>query len=62
MIDCGKVKLHFQKYKAGSVILRSGDPCNELTFLLKGEIMLESTDKDNNFVLKEFQLAPDLVS
>jgi len=57
----GKVKLHFQKYKAGSVILRSGDPCNELTFLLKGEIMLESTDKDNNFVLKEFQSAPDLV-
>jgi len=57
----GKVKLHFQKYKAGSVIFRSGDSCNNLTFLLKGELMLESTDTDNNFVLKEFEEAPDLV-
>ncbi len=57
----GKVKLHFQKYKAGSVILRSGDPCNNLTFLLKGELMLESTDMDNKFVLKEHEEAPDLI-
>jgi len=56
-----KSEIAFQKYKAGSVILRSGDLVMKLTFLLKGEIMLESTDKDNNFVLKEFQSAPDLV-
>ena len=57
----GKVKFHFQKYKAGSVIYRRGDFCNDLTFLLKGELMLESTDKENNFILKEFEDAPDLV-
>jgi hypothetical protein len=39
----GKVKLHFQKFKAGSVIQMKGYFCNDLTFLLKGELMLEST-------------------
>ncbi|WP_321518857.1 Crp/Fnr family transcriptional regulator [uncultured Bacteroides sp.] len=57
----GKVKLHFQKFKAGSVVRMRGYFCNDLTFLLKGELMLESTDKNNNFVIKEFQEAPSLV-
>jgi len=57
----GKVKLHFQKYRAGSVIFKRGDICDSLTFLLKGELMMESSDKDNNFVLKEFEEAPALI-
>jgi cAMP-binding proteins - catabolite gene activator and regulatory subunit of cAMP-dependent protein kinases len=57
----GKVKLHFQKFKAGSVIFKKGDSCNDLAFLLKGELMLETTDEKTNFVLKEYQEAPDLV-
>lgn len=57
----GKVKLHFQKFKAGSVVFKKGDPCSNLVFLLKGELMIESSDADNNFVLKEFAEAPALI-
>ena len=33
-----KVKLHFLKYKAGDVIMESRSSCDQLIFLLKGEI------------------------
>lgn len=57
----GKVKLHFQKFKAGSVIFKKGDLCNQLVFLLKGELMIESDDLSGNFVLKEFSDVPGLI-
>lgn len=57
----GKVKLHFQKFKAGSVIFKKGDLCNQLVFLLKGELMIESDDSSGSFVLKEFSDVPGLI-
>ena len=34
----GKVKLSFTKHKAGEVIVKAGDTCSQLIFVLKGEI------------------------
>lgn len=34
----GKVKLNFTKHKVGEVIVKAGDTCSQLIFVLKGEI------------------------
>ena len=36
----GKVKLSFTKHKAGEVIVKAGDTCSQLIFVLKGEIFI----------------------
>ncbi len=57
----GKVKLHFLKYKLGNVIFKSGDSCNDLIFLLKGKLKVESKGESMNFIMKEFVDAPSLI-
>lgn len=57
----GKVKLHFSKHKAGEKIIRQGNKCNELIFLLKGEIMSESNTTDIPFSYCEFFNAPYVI-
>lgn len=49
----GKVKLHFNKYKAGDLIAKSGTPCSKLVFLLNGEIESEFTPTNNLFTYAE---------
>lgn len=49
----GKVKLHFRKYDADETILRQGDSCTHLVFLLKGEIIAQSEDKEGSYTLSE---------
>lgn len=57
----GKVELHFTKHKQGETLIKSGETCDKLTFLLKGELIMESKSFDNNFVLKEYMAAPMLI-
>ncbi len=56
-----KVKIHFSKYKSGDVILKKGETCNRLVFLLNGTIQAESSDKENVFSLYEKIQAPFLI-
>lgn len=56
-----KVKLHFTKYKAGETILQAGQPCNQLLFLLKGEIAATTTPPHHIYTLTEYFQAPYLV-
>ena len=56
-----KVKLHFTKHKAGEVIVKSGTPCNQLIFLLKGELSLQTTSKDDLFTFIEHMEAPYVI-
>ncbi len=56
-----KVKLNFTKYKAGDVILKSGMPCTQLVFLLKGEASSETVSHDGSFVFTEHLAAPHLI-
>lgn len=56
-----KVKLHFTRHKAGEVILSRGTPCDQLIFLLKGEIAAETTSKDDSFTLIEHMVAPQVI-
>mgnify|MGYP001084075398 CR=1 FL=1 len=56
-----KVKIHFYKRKAGDTIVRKGQSCNELVFLLNGSLMSETSDRDNLYVLYEEIAAPCLL-
>lgn len=57
----GKVKLHFTKHKTGEIIAVAGECCNQLVFLLKGEISSCTTSPDNTYSLIEYLQAPCLL-
>ncbi|MBP6065924.1 Crp/Fnr family transcriptional regulator [Bacteroides sp.] len=56
-----KVKLHFTKYKAGESILKSGTACDQLIFLLKGEVSSMTTSQDGAFTIIEHAEAPYVI-
>lgn len=56
-----KVKLHFIKHKIGETIIESGSPCEQLCFLLKGEISIITTSKENIYTVVEHIEAPYLI-
>lgn len=56
-----KVKIYFSRHKSGDIILRKGETCNKLVFLLNGTIQAESSDKKNVFSLYETIQAPFLI-
>lgn len=56
-----KVKLEFNSYKAKEKIIKSGDSCNKLHFLLKGEMQMSTTSADGKYVITETMKAPCLI-
>ena len=56
-----KVKLQFAKWKAGTTIARRDDPCNQIIFLLKGEISATTPAAENLYQCVEHYEAPYLV-
>lgn len=56
-----KVKLHFTKHKPGDLIIESNTPCDQLLFLLKGEISLQTTSEDGLFTFIEHVEAPYVI-
>lgn len=56
-----KVKLNFSKYKEGEVFIKSGTPCDQLLFLLKGEIACETTSRDETYAFVESFTGPHLI-
>lgn len=57
----GKVKLHFHKYKPDNLIVKQGETCKQLTFLLNGEIISEAKDTRNIYALYETFQGPYLI-
>ena len=56
-----KVKLHFTKYKPGELLLKEGDACHELVFILKGEIASSTSSADSSYCFTEYFPAPFLI-
>lgn len=56
-----KAKLNFSKHKAGDILVKRGSACTQLTFLIKGEIISESTAQDATFTVVEYLKAPFLI-
>ncbi|MGL5937640.1 MAG: Crp/Fnr family transcriptional regulator [Phocaeicola sp.] len=56
-----KVQFHFHRYKANEIIVKQGDSCNELIFLLSGELISQTTDPQKLFLLQEWITQPTLL-
>lgn len=56
-----KVKFHFLTYQEGETIIRQGDNCHQLCFLLNGAITIQTTDKDRSFSIKEIIDEPYII-
>ena len=57
----GKVKLNFTKHKAGETILKRGDSCNQLVFILKGEVAVSTSSANASYSITEYLQAPHLI-
>lgn len=57
----GKVKLHFHKCNANTILAEQGSPCTQLFFLLKGEITSQTTDKQHSYSLIETFGSPTVI-
>ena len=56
-----RVRFHFCNYNANDVLVRQGDTCDQLIFLLDGEIASQVTDKEYGYSLTEVFRAPFIV-
>lgn len=56
-----KVKLHFRKHKPGELLLRHGTPCNQLLFVLRGEVSRQTVHPDGIYAITEYIAVPSLV-
>ena len=57
----GKAKFHFTQLRPGEVIVREGTPCEQLYFILKGEISTTTTSSDGLYSFTEYFQAPYLI-
>lgn len=56
-----RVKFHFQSYSANEIIAKQGSPCDQLMFLMQGEIEAETVDSQNGYQFTEVLSAPFFV-
>lgn len=56
-----KVKLHFHTFREGDVILKQGEPCQQLCFLLNGEMTVQTKDPNHGFSLSEVLKDPSII-
>ena len=49
----GQVPFHFRKVEAGKVVYRQGERCSELTFLMNGTLVAETTSSAAPFTFAE---------
>ena len=56
-----KVKIHFNKYEPGSCLVRQDTPCNQLIFVLDGEVLIESKDRAHQYTIWETFKSPNVI-
>ena len=53
-----KVKLHFTRHKPGEPLIKSGEVCDQLLFLLKGRLSSVTVSEDDTLTVIEYFEAP----
>ena len=53
-----KVKLHFTRHKAGEPLIKSGEVCDQLLFLLKGKLSSVTVSEDETLIVIEYFETP----
>ena len=56
-----KVKFHFRSYSGNEIIMNQGEVCNQLAFLLEGNLLSRRTDDKHGFRLIETISAPAII-
>ena len=56
-----KVKFHFRNYSDNETIMSQGEVCNQLAFLLEGNLLSKRTDDEHGFRLIETITAPTII-
>lgn len=56
-----RVKFHFHTYEKNETIIEQGTPCNQLVFLLNGDITAKMADPLHGYALSETLQAPDII-
>lgn len=56
-----KATFHFMKFQTGDVIVRQGDDCSSIQFLLKGQAYREIQNVPQRYTLTETLEAPDAI-
>lgn len=54
-------RFEFIKYPSGKTIIREGDPCTHLTFLVNGSLNAETKADDHSYSIIEELYAPDIL-
>jgi len=57
----GNTKFGFLKLPAGKMVVREGDPCQQLHFLIDGQLAVQSVSDDHTYTFNEFLSAPWLI-
>lgn len=58
----GTTRMNFQKYPAGERIIRAGDECHELAFVISGSLRSTIATTDGRFAVSQTIDAPQVVS
>lgn len=57
----GNVKLHFQKYAPGDVLVNAGDPCTHIRFVVSGSVRLSVANSNGRFCVEQTLSAPQVI-
>lgn len=58
----GKIKFHFLKYLQGETIVRAGEECDHIKFILSGSVRATITNPDNRFKVSQTLSNPLAIS
>ncbi len=56
-----KVKFHFHKLSPGTVLIKEGEACDKLIFILDGEVLSEAYNSEQKYTLQETLKAPQII-
>lgn len=58
----GMAKFHFLKYLPGETIVRAGEPCTHIRFIISGSVRIEIVNSDGRFRIGQTVSAPGTIS
>lgn len=58
----GSCKFHFLKYLPDSTIFNAGDPCNDIAFILSGNVRITISNPDGRFNVSQTITGHDVIS
>lgn len=57
----GDIKFHFLKFPKGETIIRKGDTCNHLAFIISGSVRATIVNSDGRFAVSQSLAAPSVI-